>query len=260
MPHPGDDGSQAPDIGCHGLGVRASNGAEDRIVEPEMTSSSALPLPRDGSAESGGFGGLRALRGGGAGAGERARVQADAPDVELLAAAQAGDREAFGALVQRHHGLLHGLLRQRLGACGPVEDLLQDVFTKALGKLDGFGGRSSFSTWAGAIAINLATDWQRKQARRRRLAPTDGTGSDEVAAPRSADGLSIVETRDEAARARAAMESLPLHVRTAVTLRVMEDHGYDVIAARLGAPVPTIRTWVSRGLKQVRRLLEDSDA
>jgi RNA polymerase sigma-70 factor (ECF subfamily) len=213
--------------------------------------SSAFPLPGDGSARDAGSGRvLRALPGG---AGRSLELQADEALLEL---ARGGDREAFGVLVERHHRMLAGLIRQRLGPRGPVEDLLQEVFAKSLAKLDDFGGRSAFATWAGAIALNLATDWQRKQARRRRLAPSADVEQDSVPSPGSDRPLRAVETREEAARARAAIDGLPLRMRLAVTLRIVEDLPYESVAERLGAPVTTVRTWVSRGLRQVRSVLE----
>jgi RNA polymerase sigma-70 factor (ECF subfamily) len=209
--------------------------------------SSALPLPDESPAETPAGARLHALRGGGGDLGSL-------PDGELLELSRGGDRAAFGELVDRHHRMLAGLIRQRLGPHEPVEDLLQEVFAKALSNLDRFGGRSTFATWAGAIAINLATDWQRKQARRRRLAPTADVEQDAV--PDPGRPLASVETREEAELAREAIGKLPIRMRLAVTLRVVEDLPYEKVAERLDAPVPTVRTWVSRGLKQVRSALE----
>lgn len=178
--------------------------------------SSALPLPGDNPAPQPAPGTqMRALPRVPA---VRLEVQSDDALLEL---ARGGDRQAFGVLVERHHRMLAGLIRQRLGSRGPVEDLLQDVFAKSLSKLDDFAGRSSFATWAGAIAINLATDWQRKQARRRRLAPPSGVEQDSVLAPHSDQPLRTLETRDEADRARAALDGLPLRMRLAITLRIV---------------------------------------
>ncbi len=180
-------------------------------------------------------------------------------DTGLLDLARGGDREAFGVLVERHHRMLAGLIRQRLGPRGPVEDLLQEVFAKSLSNLSRFGGRSSFATWAGSIALNLATDWGRKESRRRRLAPASDVEQDRVPAPGSERPLHAIETREEAARARAAIDDLPLRWRLAVTLRVVEELPYETVAERLNAPVSSARTWVSRGLAQLRRRLEVRD-
>ncbi len=215
--------------------------------------SSALPLPGDGAARPSARAaahGLRVLPG-------EAALEVAAPtDAELLARARAGDRGAFGALVGRHHRMLAGLVRQRAGAAAPVEDLLQDVFAKALDKLDGFDGRAAFATWAGAIALNLATDWTRKRSRRSRLAPTSSLGDEEPAHTGGAAPGRALELREEAARARQALDALPLAQRVAVTLRIVEELPYEVVAERVGAPVTTVRTWVSRGLRQVREMLE----
>lgn len=174
-------------------------------------------------------------------------------DFELLARARAGDRAAFARLVERHHVTLASLVRQRAGARVPVEDILQDTFARALTHLPGFRARSSFLTWTATIALNLTTDWLRKERRRARLAPRADFDSDAVPGRESGDPL---ETREEAARARAALGALPVTMRIAVTLRVVEDLTYEEVAARLAAPVPRVRTWVSRGLSRLRRTLE----
>ena len=69
----------------------------------------------------------------------------------------------------------------------------------------------------------------------------------------------VLSIREEAERARAAIDKLPLRMRIAVTLRVVEDLPYEAVAERLGAPVTTVRTWVSRGLRQVRSNMEVTD-
>jgi RNA polymerase sigma-70 factor (ECF subfamily) len=174
-------------------------------------------------------------------------------DLALLARARAGDRAAFGALVERHHALVTALVRQRGGARAPVEDLVQETFARALANLGGFRGGSSFVTWTASIALHLATDWRRKEQRRARLAPRSEVEADEVASAGAPGAGDAAELREEAERARAALDALPRAQRVAVTLRVVEDLTYDEVAARLAAPVPRVRTWVSRGLSRLRR-------
>src|SRR5262245_482351 len=180
------------------------------------------------------------------------RASADA-DFALLALARGGDRDAFARLVERHHVTLASLVRQRAGARAPVEDILQDTFARALTHLPGFRARSSFLTWTATIALNLTTDWIRKERRRARLAPRADEDADAVPGRGGGDPL---EAREEAARARTLLGTLPLPMRVAVTLRVVEDLTYEEVAARLAVPVPRVRTWVSRGLARLRRSLE----
>jgi RNA polymerase sigma factor (sigma-70 family) len=58
---------------------------------------------------------------------------------------------------------------------------------------------------------------------------------------------------------RAALDALPTRLRLAVTLRIVEDLTYEEVASRLAAPVPRVRTWVSRGLGRLRKELEADD-
>ena len=178
-------------------------------------------------------------------------------DYALLDRARDGDRDAFAVLVERHHRVVAAMVRQRAGPRAPVEDLVQETFARALAHLPGFARRASFPTWTSSIALNLATDWARKEKRRARLAPRADVEGDEVPAPALA--MDLLERREEADRARAALDALPTTLRLAVTLRVVEDLSYDEIAARLDATVPRVRTWVSRGLSRLRRLLEVPD-
>ena len=135
---------------------------------------------------------------------------------------------------------------------------MQEAFARALANLGGFRGRASFLTWTTSIALNLATDWRRREARRARLAPRAAVEHDDVPSP-VVCAATAFEAREDAQRARAALDELPLNVRLAVTLRVVEDLPYEAVAARLGVGVPRARTWVSRGLARLRRRMEACD-
>ena len=208
----------------------------------------AVPMPDDPSREPL----LRALPGGAALGGALPASRAGAADGTLLERARRGDREAFGTLVERHHLLLAAMVRQHVGPRGPVEDLVQDTFVKALRGIGGFRGSSSFSTWAVTIAVNLSRDWLRKTSRRKRLAPPADVDQSALPDRSGRAAGSDLETREEAARIREAMTALPEHVRAAISLRVVEDLPYEQIAERLGTVSATARTWVSRGLRTVR--------
>jgi RNA polymerase sigma-70 factor (ECF subfamily) len=179
-----------------------------------------------------------------------------AADFALLDRTLEGDRAAFAVLVERHHLVLASLVRQRAGPRAPVEDLVQETFARALANLGGFRRRASFLTWTASIALNLATDWKRRERRRARLAPRADVDGDEVATLASRDVHDAAQRREESERARAALDALPDSLRLAVTLRVVEDLSYEDVASRLAVSVPRVRTWVSRGLGRLRRSLE----
>ncbi len=53
-------------------------------------------------------------------------------------------------------------MRRLCGSRHNAEDLTQQTFLKAWSSLDGFAGRSKFSTWLYRIAHNTFIDWQRR--------------------------------------------------------------------------------------------------
>ena len=82
-------------------------------------------------------------------------------DVTWVAAAQDGDRAAFGQLYERYARMVHGVLLARVPV-GEVDDLVQDVFMRALRRLSSLRETASFGAWLAAIARNLANDYHRR--------------------------------------------------------------------------------------------------
>ncbi|MGK8500122.1 sigma-70 family RNA polymerase sigma factor [Nocardia asiatica] len=85
---------------------------------------------------------------------------------ELLGRARAGDRDAFGALVEPHRGELKVHCYRMLGSLHDAEDALQETLLAAWLGLDGFEGRSSVRTWLYRIATNRCLNLLRSSARR----------------------------------------------------------------------------------------------
>jgi RNA polymerase sigma-70 factor (ECF subfamily) len=73
---------------------------------------------------------------------------------ELLAAAQAGDEDAYAALVTSHRPALHAHCYRMLGSVPDAEDALQEALLRAWRGLPRFEGRSSLKTWLYTIATN----------------------------------------------------------------------------------------------------------
>ncbi len=82
-------------------------------------------------------------------------------DVTWVAAAQDGDRAAFGQLYERYARMVHGVLLARVPV-GEVDDLVQDVFMRALRRLSTLRDAGSFGAWLAAIARNMANDYHRR--------------------------------------------------------------------------------------------------
>jgi len=90
------------------------------------------------------------------------------PDRELVARAQAGELDAFEALLSRHEQRVYSLALRMLRHEQDAEDITQQTFLSASEHLADFRGESSFLTWLLRIATHAAL----KVIRKRRGLPT----------------------------------------------------------------------------------------
>lgn len=179
-------------------------------------------------------------------------------DVTLVRLAQAGDVEAFGALVERHR---RAVFRAALAAVrSPVDadEVAQDAFVTAFEKLSGFRGEASFKTWLLSIAWRKAVDRRKSVTRwvQRLVAPPRADGEEWDPMERlAAKGQSQEEeamTADLQRRLKPLIAGLPKKLRDALLLAASGDYSYDEISQMLGIPLGTLKWRVS----EARRVLK----
>src|SRR5512139_2335303 len=85
------------------------------------------------------------------------------PDSSLIAAAAAGDRDAFAALLERHYDRIHGLAWQLTGSRADADDIAQDVCCTLVEKIGTYRGEARFTTWLHGITFNACRDWRRRR-------------------------------------------------------------------------------------------------
>jgi RNA polymerase sigma-70 factor (ECF subfamily) len=106
------------------------------------------------------------------------RSTATPEEAAAVAAARAGDRDAFADLCERYRRQLHVHCYRMLGSVDDADDLVQDTFLKAWQARSTFEGRSLFRTWLYRIATNACLD---AVARRpKRVMPPDLRPSETV--------------------------------------------------------------------------------
>lgn len=178
-----------------------------------------------------------------------------APENEAvaLAAARAGDREAFAALFQRHYPAIHAFA-YRLRLCpAEADDIAQETFVHAARSLHAYRGDASFKNWLFAIAANRGRDRHRQQIRRARLGE-QLAALDETAAPDG--GASARASRDNAHEAvRAALAALPPEHREAVALVYFENLSHAEAARVLGCAESTVSWRLFRAKSRLKHLL-----
>jgi RNA polymerase sigma-70 factor (ECF subfamily) len=183
---------------------------------------------------------------------EGLRVAVAEPDprqleVDLVDRAQAGDREARAALVERYWDRLHRWLSQLTRDRHAAEDLTQEAFLRAFARMEHLRPRSNFAAWLFRIGHNSYANACRARSRRDPL-PEDladrAAGPPEEAASREA-------LRDLAS----ALGRLPPEFRAALLLRVEEGLSFRAIAHVLGLTEETARWRVFKARQKLLALL-----
>lgn len=172
----------------------------------------------------------------------------DVSDAELAGLAAAGDRDAFGHLVERYAPVARRVARTLLGP-EDADDAVQEAFISAWRAIGRYDRRRPFRPWLFRIVLNAARDLLRRQKVRRAepITPAHASGG-----PSPETNASRALLRD---RLDAALKALPERQRLAVTLFDVEGYAHAEIAALLEVPEGTVRSDVFHARRALRQSL-----
>ncbi len=175
----------------------------------------------------------------------------------LIARARDGDREAFGALVARHQGLVFKIAGSMLRNRADVEDVAQEAFLRAFAAMSGFRPDAPFGPWIAQIATRACYDRLRQRGRRQEVtwddvAPDQRHAVLALAAGRDAE--SGVAARDLAEQALAELSPKDRQV-----LVLTDALGYSPtdVAGMMGATALAVRVRLHRARKTMRRVVSN---
>lgn len=182
-------------------------------------------------------------------------------DEDLVAEALAGDRDAFGVLVQRHQRGLVNFVFRLVGSRDLATDLAQEVFLKVFVSLDSFDPRYRFTTWLYRIASNASID-QLRRKQPRTLSLSQPAPEDEAPAPPALAGNDptpddMLRLRELETRLDAAIADLPPAYRQLILLRHRQHCRYDEIARITRLPLGTVKNRIFRAREILRTRLAD---
>lgn len=172
-------------------------------------------------------------------------------DQLLVERVQAGERQAFDLLVSKYQRRLMRLVSRIVHDPAEAEDVVQESFIKAFRGLRHFRGDSAFYTWLYRIGINTAKN--HLATHHRRAAASADVDDDNAEAFGEGEGLrdintpeSMLASKQIAETVNAAMDALPLDLRTAILLREIEGMSYDEISEIMSCPIGTVRSRIFR--------------
>jgi RNA polymerase sigma-70 factor (ECF subfamily) len=150
---------------------------------------------------------------------------------------------AFEALYRRHAATALNLAVRIQGSTADVEDIVHDAFVRAHQRLPELREPAVFRSWLGSIVVRLV----RTRLRRRRLVAMLGLATPEpVDLDAVASSDADPEVRALLAQVYALLQTLPADERIAWTLRHVERHRLEAVAALAGCSLATAKRRIAR--------------
>jgi RNA polymerase sigma-70 factor (ECF subfamily) len=171
---------------------------------------------------------------------------------ELVRRAQAGEGEALSLLYERHVDRIYRYVVIRVGNPHDAEDLTEEVFVRALQRIDSFSYRvAPLTAWLSRIAHNLSGDhWRRSGGRE--AVPLEAASSLPSPGSDPAEGL---ERLSDLQGLHTALEALTETQREVLSLRFGADLSIAETAKAMHRKEGTIKALQHHALAALRRVL-----
>lgn len=178
-------------------------------------------------------------------------MQEEAELTDLLVLVAQGDQAALRAIYVRQSSRLFGIAMAILRDRSTAADVLQDAFLKVWERARQFDpGRGNAEVWLGAIVRYAALDVAR--TRGREIPSDDPNLGDSSIEPEALEALTAAET---GARLRDCLQRLEPKNRQGIVLAFVHGLSHPEIAVRLDQPLGTVKSWIRRGLLNLRECL-----
>lgn len=185
-------------------------------------------------------------------AAEAAAWSADADVVDLVARAQAGEAEAFGALYDRYVDVVYRYVYYRVSNQALTEDMVSETFLRALRRITSFTWQGrDFGAWLVTIARNLIADHYKSSRYKLEVATAEMLDAD-----RATDGPED-EVLDSITNITLleAVKMLGAEQQECVVLRFLQGFSVSETALAMGKTDGAIKALQYRAVQSLKRLL-----
>jgi RNA polymerase sigma-70 factor (ECF subfamily) len=178
-------------------------------------------------------------------------------EAELIAAVLKGNAASFEPLVQKYSPRVFATARRYARRESEIEDIAQEVWLKAFGKLKSFRGEAPFEHWLMRLTVRTCYDFLRRHQRNRESTFSDLTEPENDWLERFVTQPEAVSENADAARLLIArvLERLSPSARLIITLLEIEDRSVKEIAALTGWSVPLVKVRAFRARAEMRKIL-----
>ena len=184
-------------------------------------------------------------------------------ETELVASLQAGEEDAFEALMRAHTPALLRAARRFLRSEEDARDAVQDAFVSLFKSIGKFESNSQVATWLHRILINCCL--MKLRTRRRhpeedieRLLPrfSDDGRHVEPSVPWTESAETILQRAELRDRVRSSIDNLPEGYRIVLILRDIEEVSTEEVAKLLDVTPNAVNVRLHRARQALRTLLD----
>jgi RNA polymerase sigma-70 factor (ECF subfamily) len=173
-------------------------------------------------------------------------------DVELLKSIAARDEAALAQLYDGYRVILFGLLMRILNNREEAEDVLQEVFLQVWRRAADFDeNRGRPFTWLVTLTRSRGIDRLRTLAVRERVAIAGAKEESDAVSDAASDAF----RSEQRGLVTNALDQLPDEQKRPLMLAYFDGLTQSEIAARLGAPLGTVKTRMRTGMMKLREVL-----
>ncbi|HEV3122831.1 MAG TPA: sigma-70 family RNA polymerase sigma factor, partial [Isosphaeraceae bacterium] len=168
----------------------------------------------------------------------------DAELLERFAAGGRGAEAAFEALLARHGPMVYGVCRRVLRDPHDVQDAFQATFLVLVRKADSLRDPGFLGNWLYGVACRVSAKARAAELRRRACEERAGKSAAHMSQER--DGHELRSVLDEEIR------RLPSKFREPIILCYLHGMRHEEVAQRIGCPVGTVESRLSRARERLR--------
>lgn len=172
--------------------------------------------------------------------------------VEQVRAAQAGDRLAFGQLVERYERAVYSTALRRLGNHAEAQELVQEVFVQALRKLPQLREPEAFGGWLRSITTRMAIN---RATRGGHVTPTEPELL-EATCVETETPLTKALTRERKVQVRAGLGRLGRLDRETLVAFYVKGQSLVEMSDKFDSPIGTIKRRLHVARKRLAKELE----
>jgi RNA polymerase sigma factor (sigma-70 family) len=175
------------------------------------------------------------------------------PEQRYLDYARTGDKAIIQSLIMEFADRAYTQARRIIGQAHGAEDAVQDAYLRLVHSAKKYDGSVPFAAWLGRLVSHAAINHRERRLSRH----TNFSDMSDQGASAMNKQMLTEESPDspEVEAVRAALDTLPAHYRTPLTLYYFGGLNQSETAHALGAPASTIANQLARGLEQLREKL-----